>query len=241
MARWILEALEDPVPTALLKLNVENGLRQALETGALEVSCQPKIQVSTGLIVPMGEYVLEQACRDFVAIPGSPSFPVSVNVSTRQIHSSGFVEMVADVLARTGLHGERLELEITESIFLSEASWAKEALWRVKELGVRLALDDFGTGYSAMRCLKSFPIDRIKVDREFVRDIHLNEENQAIVAAIIAMSCRLGIEVTAEGVEAAEEEAVLKANGCDELQGFLYSKLLPRSEFDALLKRSDVD
>jgi diguanylate cyclase (GGDEF)-like protein len=174
----------------------------------------------TGLIVPLGEWVLRRACRDAAAWPEPLS--VAVNLSPAQFHDSDIAETVAAILQETGLPAERLELEITESLLINDTEEVLEKLSRLRELGVKIALDDFGTGYSSLNYLARFPFDKIKIDRQFVRNMTRDPAMRAIVKTIVALGKSLGVTVTAEGVESQEQAAMLREFGCPQVQGFLY-------------------
>ena len=178
-----------------------------------------------GLIVQLGEWALKQACREAVKWPGD--FRVAVNLSPIQVTLPNFAAMVESILAETGLAPERLELEITERIFLADQEHTIATLRRIKALGVRIALDDFGTGYSSLSYLRSFPFDKIKVDRAFVSDITQRNDYVVIVQAITSIAGALGMMTTAEGVETADQRQFLAALGCDEMQGYLFSAPVP--------------
>ncbi len=182
------------------------------------------IAEETGLIVPLSEWVIREACRQNRAwqVEGLPPIPVSVNLSVRQFLQPNLTERVAAILIETDLAPEYLELEITESMTM-DVEFATAALIRLKELGLRISIDDFGTGYSSLNYLKSFPVDKLKIDRSFVRDIMTDPNDAAIVRTIITMAHHLNQTVIAEGVETEEQLAYLRTYGCDELQGYLYS------------------
>ncbi len=183
----------------------------------------------TGLIVPIGRWVLETACREAVGWP--QPLQVSVNVSSRQFRDGKLVETVAQVLADTGLEPSRLELEVTESLLMEDVSGTAIVLERLQLLGVRIALDDFGTGYSSLSYLKRFPFGVLKIDRSFVNDIIDNPDDGALCEAIIQMAHVLNLRVVAEGVETAEQLEYLLARGVDLVQGYYYSRPLPAAEF----------
>jgi EAL domain-containing protein (putative c-di-GMP-specific phosphodiesterase class I) len=183
----------------------------------------------TGLIVPIGRWVLETACREAAGWP--QPLQVSVNVSSRQFRDGDLVETVAQVLAATGLEPSRLELEVTESLLMEDVSRTAIVLERLQLLGVRIALDDFGTGYSSLSYLKRFPFGVLKIDRSFVNDIIDNPDDGALCEAIIQMAHVLKLRVVAEGVETAEQLEYLVARGVDLVQGYYYSRPLPAAEF----------
>ncbi len=191
----------------------------------------------TGLIVSMGRWVLETACREAVAWP--QPLRVSVNVSSRQFRDGDLVETVLQVLNDTGLAPERLELEVTESLLLQDMEGTAQILERLQLLGVRIALDDFGTGYSSLSYLKRFPFGVLKIDRSFVNDIIDDPDDAALCEAIIQMAHVLNLKVIAEGVETAEQMEYLAARGVDLVQGYYYSRPLPAAEFLLYLARND--
>uniref|UniRef100_UPI003D817739 putative bifunctional diguanylate cyclase/phosphodiesterase n=1 Tax=Trichloromonas sp. TaxID=3069249 RepID=UPI003D817739 len=183
----------------------------------------------TGLIRPLGEWVLKTACAQNVAWQqaGYPHIQMAVNLSGQQFGQPGFIDMIDQVLQETGLEADYLELELTESTLLHGAHEVIANMLDIKVRGIHLSIDDFGTGYSSLSYLKHFPIDRLKIDRSFVRDIHIYKDDAAIVDAIIAMGHSLGRRVLAEGVETDAELEFLRSRGCDEVQGYLYSRPLP--------------
>jgi diguanylate cyclase (GGDEF)-like protein/PAS domain S-box-containing protein len=191
----------------------------------------------TGLIVPIGKWVLETACRQNCSWQqsGTASLCIAVNLSPRQFADENLVTDVAAILERTGMAPDLLELEITESMIMHNVEKAVVILSRLKGMGIRLAIDDFGTGYSSLSNLKRFPIDTIKVDRSFIRDLPQDPEDMAITKAIIAMGQSLSLTVTAEGVETQAQIDFLRAHACDEFQGFYFSKPVPADAFRELL------
>jgi diguanylate cyclase (GGDEF)-like protein len=196
---------------------------------------------ATGQIIELGRFVMEEACRQLVSWRAEglvdDAFHVAVNVSWRQLTRPGFPEDVAAVLAHTGLDPARLGLEITETIAMDSAESSGEVLDQLAALGVELLLDDFGTGVSSLARLKRLPVDTLKIDRAFVRGVGDREdEDDAIVAAILAMADALGLEVVAEGVETEAQLARLDQLGCGLIQGFLFSRPLPAAELAALVR-----
>jgi EAL domain-containing protein (putative c-di-GMP-specific phosphodiesterase class I) len=186
------------------------------------------------LIDTIGEWVLRQACAEAASWPRDVQ--IAVNLSPRQIASPTLVSCVASALAAAGLAPHRLELEITESMLLicNDASIA--TLNRLRELGVRIVMDDFGTGYSSLSYLRAFPFDTIKIDQSFVRELGDSQRSTAIVKAMIGLGSDLGVATIGEGVETVEQLQQLKAHGCDEVQGYLFSPPLPRADIRQFLK-----
>jgi EAL domain-containing protein (putative c-di-GMP-specific phosphodiesterase class I) len=176
----------------------------------------------TGLIHAIGEWVIREACKEAATWPKEVG--VAVNLSAAQFHSPGIVAAVQKALRDTGLDPTRLEIEITETVLISEMDRALAILAALRQMGVRIALDDFGTGYSSLSYLRKLPFDKIKIDRSFVRDLSTHSESQAIVSALIGLASELGVGVTAEGVETPDQLARLRASGCEEAQGFLISR-----------------
>ena len=246
---------------------IELDLREAIEHNQLEMFYQPIINVGRNcisgfealarwrhpvkgmvppalfipvaedcdLIVRLGQWALEQACREAVKWPGD--FRVAVNLSPMQVTAPNFAAMVESILAEIGLAPERLELEITERIFLADHEHTLATLRRIKALGVRIALDDFGTGYSSLSYLRSFPFDKIKVDRAFVSDVTQRNDYVVIVQAITSIAGALGMTTTAEGVETADQRQFLAALGCDEMQGYLFSAPVPVEQIPELMTK----
>ncbi len=178
------------------------------------------------LIVPIGTWVLEEACRQnrMWQQRGLPAVPISVNISSIQFRDPGFIGIVERTLATTGLEPRYLELEITESVVMSEAEDAIRIMRALKELGVRISIDDFGTGFSSLAYLKDFPVDALKVDRSFVHDVTRNPRIASIACAVIDLGTRLGMDVVAEGVETEGQRSFLLEHGCREMQGFLFAR-----------------
>jgi diguanylate cyclase (GGDEF)-like protein len=244
---------------------MELDLRRALATGQLELHYQPIVNLATneisafealsrwrhpergiilpdkfiplaeeiGFIVPLGEWALREACTTAAQWPAG--IKVAVNLSPAQFRHPGLVQVVRSALATSGLEPERLELEITEATLLHDSEPTLETLYRLRKLGVMIAMDDFGTGYSSLSYLHSFPFDRIKIDRAFVKDIGDSIGSINIVRAVVAMAKGLGMATTAEGVETEHQRASVLLEGCTEMQGYLFSKPLPTSEVAALL------
>jgi diguanylate cyclase (GGDEF)-like protein len=196
-----------------------------------------------GLIVRVGEWVLHQACQAAVRLRGATGqrLSIAVNISAKQFHKAGFAQIVRSALREAGLPPDALELEITESALI-EAQNSLGTMLELKTLGVRLAIDDFGTGYSSLAYLKRFPIDRLKIDRSFVRDVTTDHDDAVITQTIIAMAHSLGMPVVAEGVETREQLAFLRAHGCDQIQGYLLGRAGPeeaiRTDMEALVRHA---
>ncbi len=193
----------------------------------------------TGLIVPIGEWVLRTACAEAARWPGR--LKVAVNVSPVQFRDSRLITVVEDALACSGLPPELLELEVTESVLLQNNVATLKMLHALHEIGVRISMDDFGTGYSSLSYLRSFPFDKIKIDQSFVRDLASSADAAAIIRAITALGASLGIRTTAEGVETEQQLTQLRAEGCSELQGYLFSRPIPPEHVPALIARINAD
>ncbi|WP_237478284.1 EAL domain-containing protein [Lichenibacterium dinghuense] len=191
-----------------------------------------------GLIVPLGEWVLARACAEAAAWP--EHLKVAVNVSPAQFRSARLLAATSEALASSGLSSGRLELEITESVLLSDGEATLDILHSLRAAGVRFALDDFGTGYSSLNYLLSFPFDKIKIDRSFIRDLTTRSEAGAIVRAVSQLATDLGMRITAEGVENREQFERLRDDGCDEVQGFYFSRPVPAAEVGGLLRKWDA-
>ena len=201
--------------------------------GTVSPSTFIPVAESIGLIVAIGRWVLWQACMD--AVGWDQNVSVAVNISPQHFRTSDFVEDVIVALELSGLAPSRLEIEITEGVFLDDCAAALENLHALRRHHVKVALDDFGTGYSSMNYLINFPVDKIKIDRSFVQDFVSRHENRAIIDAILTLARELSIRVTAEGVETIEQALALKARRCDDIQGFLLSKPRPVADVPAML------
>lgn len=246
---------------------LEGRLRQALANGSLSVHYQPLVSSaerapqcfeallrwndeelgsispgefipvaeSTGLIVSIGEFVLRQACQDAMGWPAH--LRVAVNLSVAQFGRDGLVDTVREALESSGLPGERLEIEITESLLIDNPENALRLLREIQALGVKIAMDDFGTGYSSLSYLQSFNFDKIKIDRTFVANLESSHEDASIVEAVVSMGKSLKMQVVAEGVETIGQADLLANLACDELQGFLIARPMPAAEVDGFLQR----
>jgi len=246
------------------RLNLENGLRSAIDRGELFLEYQPQINIangkvigmeallrwqsrewglvmpdrfirvaeSSGLIIAIGEWVLRTACSQMKHWhdEGLLVSPIAVNVSAVQFRQEGFKELIGQVLNDTGLAPEYLELELTESLLLSNKDVMFEVLNGLKDMGLKLAIDDFGTGYSSLSYLRQFPVTKLKIDRSFIREVELNPDDAAITAAIISMAKVLGLKVIAEGVENEAQLLFLAEHMCDEVQGYYFSRPLNAPE-----------
>jgi len=243
---------------------MERDLRKALPAGEFELHYQPVVNLAsgdisgfealirwnhpdqgmispaafiplaeeTGFIVPIGEWVIRQACATAAKWPGDLS--VAVNISAAQFRSCGLMQVIVGALATSGLHPARLEIEITETVLLQNRDTTLAVLRQLRELGIRIAMDDFGTGYSSLTYLQCFPFDKIKIDRSFVKDITENTGSLNIVRAVAALAKGMGMTATAEGVETREQLDRITSEGCNEMQGFLFSRPLPAHEIERL-------
>ena len=255
---------------AQTRRQIEADLRGAIERGEFELQFQPLFDLATGrittfealirwnhptlgriapndfipvaedfgLIVEIGAWAMREACNNAIGWPGD--IRVAVNVSSIQFHRPGLSEVVLQALAKSGLPAHRLEIEITESIFLVSSEATLEVLHGLRSLGARIALDDFGTGYSSLSYLQSFPFDKIKIDRSFIQALTDRPGAAAIIKAITDLAGALGMETTAEGVEDSEQLAQLKAQGCTSAQGFLFSRPIPASEVPAIIAEQET-
>ena len=192
----------------------------------------------TGLIIPIGEWVLREVCRQNRAWhdAGLPKVRVDVNLSGFQLQHNGLVESVADILKETGLEGQYLEIEITETVIMQNPEHVAGLLNRLSEMGLHISIDDFGTGYSSLAHLKRFSVNTLKIDRSFVKDIEASSADEAITSAIISMGRSLNLQVIAEGVETEGQFALLKEKHCDEMQGYLFSRPVSPGEVTRLLR-----
>ena len=195
-----------------------------------------------GLIVPVGEWVIRRACEQSVAWQraGLPPLPLAVNLSARQFMHRGLIQSIRNIVDETGIDPGLLEFEITETALMQHGGQTLETLGQIYRMGIRLSIDDFGTGYSSLAYLKRFPVRKIKIDRAFVRDLETSSEDQAIVAAIMALAGSLGLAVVAEGVETEAQLAILRRHGCQYAQGYLFARPVESSAVPALLGGKDA-
>jgi diguanylate cyclase (GGDEF)-like protein/PAS domain S-box-containing protein len=208
------------------------------ELGIVAPSKFIPVAEDTGLIIPIGEWILEEACKFNRGLEnGGNRLNIAVNLSARQFHKQELSDTIELILRRSGFDPKHLELEITESIIMQDVDATIITLNKLKDLGIRLSVDDFGTGYSSLNYLKRFPIDALKIDRSFVTDITTSRDGSSVVSAIIALAHSLNLEVIAEGVETEEQLEFLREKGCDLVQGFYFSKPLPYKEIKRLLKK----
>ena len=194
----------------------------------------------TGLILPLGDWVLETACAQLVAWATRPEMAhltLAVNVSARQFRHPDFVEQVLAVLDHSGANPQKLKLELTESLLLDDVEDIIAKMTALKAHGVGFSLDDFGTGYSSLSYLKRLPLDQLKIDQSFVRDVLTDPDDAAIARTIVALAQSLGLDVIAEGVETEEQRDFLERNGCHAYQGYLFSRPLPLEEFERFQNR----
>jgi EAL domain-containing protein (putative c-di-GMP-specific phosphodiesterase class I) len=243
---------------------MERDLRRALPAGEFELHYQPVVNLARneisgfealirwnhpekgmvapaafiplaeeiGFIVPLGEWVIRQACATAAQWPGE--LHVAVNISAVQFRSPGLLQVIVGALAASGLQPTRLEIEITETVLLQNKEATLAVLHQLRALGVRIAMDDFGTGYSSLTYLQSFPFDKIKIDRSFVKDITENTGSLNIVRAVAGLANGMGMTTIAEGVETREQLDKIRSEGCTEMQGFLFSRPLPAAEIERL-------
>jgi EAL domain-containing protein (putative c-di-GMP-specific phosphodiesterase class I) len=247
-----------------------NDLRDAVENGQLDLHYQVQTSVSTGdirgyeallrwkhptrgnispaefiplaeengLILPLGEWVLRTACAK--AVSWDHPYKVAVNLSPVQFAHADLPKLVHEILLETGLKPSRLELEITETTIIADKIRTLNILRRIKALGVTIAIDDFGTGYSSLETLRAFPFDKIKLDRSFMSEVETSPQAKAIIRAVLALGQSLHIPVLAEGVETHSQLSILRAEGCNEAQGFLLGRPAPFGEIFALGHRAEI-
>jgi len=197
----------------------------------------------TGLIVPLGRWVLTAACRQLAAWAGQPAtagLTLAVNVSVRQFRQASFTEQLRGLLAETGASAQRLKLEVTENLLQEEAEAVIGRMAELKQLGIHFALDDFGTGYSSLAYLKRLPLNQLKIDRSFVRDVLSDPNDAAIAETIVTLGNSLGLEVIAEGVETEEQLRFLAGIGCRQYQGFLFGHPVAAGDFAAAMPLRDA-
>jgi len=216
---------------ALIRWNPGHG------SGLISPATFIPLAEETGLIVPIGEWVLNTACAHHKTLQeaGLPPMRVAVNISARQFEPRSIVKLVREALLASGLDANLLELELTESLVMQNPEDVIKVLHDLKDMGVHLAIDDFGTGYSSLSYLQRFPVDRLKIDQSFVRDIGKDPNDAIIARAIISLGHSLGLAVVAEGVSSIEQLAFLRENGCDEMQGYLFSRAVPMEELQMML------
>jgi EAL domain-containing protein (putative c-di-GMP-specific phosphodiesterase class I) len=220
------------IPTQKI-IGVEALLRwQHPEMGMVSPAAFIPIAEETGLIVAIGEWVLKEACQQHLAwVEQGVSIRMAVNISAVQFQQRGFCTLVKQIIEECGIDPQYLELELTESVVMTNAEHTVQTLTELRGLGVKLAVDDFGTGYSSLSYLRKFPLDRIKIDQSFITSIGSTPANQAIVRAILALGNSLGLEVIAEGVENIADLDCLIAQECNEVQGYYFAKPLPPEDF----------
>jgi diguanylate cyclase (GGDEF)-like protein len=196
----------------------------------------------TGLVVPLGEWVMREAFRQNAAWRKAslPPIRIAINLSARQFRLDQLPDIVADGLAAAGAVAESFVFELTESVVMQDAERALTVMHSLKQLGISLSLDDFGTGYSSLSYLRRFPIDEVKIDRSFVRDLHRNQDDAAIAGAVVALAHSLGLKVVAEGVEMEEQVRVLENLSCDQVQGYFFGRPLDVAEFEDRLRREAI-
>jgi EAL domain-containing protein (putative c-di-GMP-specific phosphodiesterase class I) len=197
----------------------------------------------TGLISVVGEYVLKQACLAYLRIKDevSEDFVVAVNLSGRQFKGGQLANFIADLLQQLNMPAKNLELEITESMLMDDTQLAIKTLRELSDLGIMLAVDDFGTGYSSLAYLKQFPLNVLKIDRSFVSDVTVDDDDAAIVDAILAISRRLKLDVVAEGIETVDQLSFLQSHGCQRGQGFHFSRPLDLERLIDFLHQTSVE
>jgi EAL domain-containing protein (putative c-di-GMP-specific phosphodiesterase class I) len=194
---------------------------------------------ASGLIIPIGEFVIRTVCGQIKTWQkaGYKQMNIALNVSSRQFDQQNLIEIVKEALQDTLISPQCLELEITESIIMRNPEKAMRTLTELKALGIEIAIDDFGTGYSSLSYLKQLPLDFLKIDQSFVKNLASDPRDQAIIRAIIAMAHSLNLKTIAEGVETEEQLSFLQKHGCDEIQGYLFSRPLPAEEIPGILAK----
>jgi EAL domain-containing protein (putative c-di-GMP-specific phosphodiesterase class I) len=253
--------------TVKVRSAVEDELRAALASGdQLRLFYQPQVDVSgqstiglealvrwqhptrgliapdefisiaeeAGLILQLGEWVLQQACQ---ASLRWPHLSIAINLSPVQFRSSDFAERFIQIVRQSGANPHKIELEITEGLLLGDDDLSRTALKMLRDAGFKIALDDFGTGYSSLSYLRRFEVDKVKIDRSFIQDLGQQEGAAAIVTAIVTLCRAMGLTVIAEGVETEDQQRLLWATGCSEMQGYLFSRALPEEQIGSVLDR----
>jgi EAL domain-containing protein (putative c-di-GMP-specific phosphodiesterase class I) len=208
------------------------GLEALLRWDHPEHGCVPPhlfvpVAEETGLISPLGDWVMKQACE---VAREWPKLSIAVNLSPVQFCDEGFAERLCGIVRDAGISPHQIELEVTEGVVLDQNETVRGALRKLRQQGFRIALDDFGTGYSSLSYLREFEVDRIKIDKSFVHNLGLTVDADAIVTAVVTLGHAMGLQVTAEGVETADQETFLRGAGCNVLQGFLFAKAMPANE-----------
>jgi diguanylate cyclase len=210
------------------------------ELGSVSPLEAVSVAEDSGLIVPLGYWVMRTACRAAAGWDADTSLRVAVNISARQLGDPHFLERVMDILREEGLPAHRLEIELTETVLMENMEAGAHTLHRLSQLGIHLAIDDFGTGYSSLSYLRQLPMRRLKIDRSFVKDLPHQEHSRTIVTAIVALAHGLGLQVTAEGVETRQQADYLMGQGCDVLQGYVFARPMPAEQFEEF-QRSGVN
>lgn len=232
-------------PQVDVKTGAVVGVEALLRWHDAELGCVPPdhfipVAVTSGLIHPLGDWVLETACRQASLWDGNGTpVRVSINLSAQQFRQTQLPARLQQLLDQHGTRADLIELEITETEAMAEPDTTRQVFDRLRALGISIALDDFGTGYSSLAYLRLLPVSRLKIDREFIRQVMENNNDAVLVRAVIAMSHMLGLPVVAEGVEDAAQLGFLRSNGCESYQGWLFSKALPAEEITRLLGRFD--
>ena len=245
--RWAMEREEFRVfyqPIVSLEDGTITGVEALVRwehprRGLLEPPEFLSVAEETGMIIPLGSWVLEHSCRQMrewhEASSGKSPLSLSVNLSRKQILWQDVVQHVASILEETGLDGQSLRLEMTEMAMMDDADPTLNVLAELKELKVNLDIDDFGVGYSSLRYLHLFPIDSLKIDRSFIANLHMRSESEEMVRTILAFARNIGVSVVAEGVETSDELAILKKMNCGLAQGHLFARPLPHDQITELL------
>jgi EAL domain-containing protein (putative c-di-GMP-specific phosphodiesterase class I) len=208
------------------------------EQGLLPPAKFIPVAEETGLIVPIGDWVLHEACRQNKVWQdaGLMHMNVCVNVSARQFRENNLIKRVRNALRESGLDAKYLELEITESLIMQNVEQSVATMEELEKLGVQISIDDFGTGYSSLSALKTFPVARLKIDKSFINNLPSNESDKAVASAVISLGQKLNLRVIAEGVETAAQVDFLRENNCDEMQGYHFSKPISAHEIDQLIR-----